>query len=157
MTVKAGLCRTWSETQIVGFLMQWLNSKLLSTGMWHKSYTVPSIISVAMSATTTITERITVPSTIPTEVAIGSDRRHPSVVATAVEVATTTIPPITAVTTIPATIATVRVVGDIRRSTGIGGVTDTGDVQRIPHLLVRWVSCDGGNVLRVDVERHGPG
>ena len=123
--------------------------------MWHKSYTVPSIISVAMNAT--ITERITVPSTIPTEVVIGSDRRHPNVVATAVEVATTTIPPITVVTTIPATIATVRVVGDIRRSTGIGGVTDTGDDQRIPHLLVRWVSCDVGNVLRVNVERHGPG
>ena len=31
MTVQAGLCRTWSETQIVGFLMHWL----IFYSNWH--------------------------------------------------------------------------------------------------------------------------
>ena len=94
-----------------------------------------------MSVNTT-TEMTTVQSTIPTEVAIGSDRRPQSVAAKAAEVATITIPPITAVTIIPVTIVTARVVGGTRRNIGIGGATVTVGDQRIPHLLVRWVSCD---------------
>ena len=37
MTVQAGLCRTWSETQIIGFLMQRLTIGML----WYHSRPMP--------------------------------------------------------------------------------------------------------------------